>query len=576
MNKTLLRSASLMLAIALTLGVFTPGQAISQTTALMPNKIVNVAYFYKPPTNSDAATVASSFSTVILTGGDEIFRDQLLANGFSSTISQYFRAEGIQDPGSCTATPARNQIGYKAGDFCNISNNNPDWFLLDTMGNRMRTSPTSSYYRMDPGNAGWRNFFVTRLVEMSQQKGWNGVFLDNLEASLSEIQRDGITPAKYPDNASYTTAVRGFIQYLDQYYSKVYNRPVSANIIARTDEAGWFNYMPYLSGAMQERWAVAWSTTSYVSESKWISDLVLAEKTQAQGKYIILVAPGEKADTNRQKFAYASFLLVSNGKAAFRYANSSTYSEVWPYSNYSLDLGTPLGARYQSGTAWRRDFTNGYVVVDPISHAATISAVAGPTSTPTKAPTLAVTSTATKSPTTAVTSPATQVPTLAATTTPTKAPTLAVMNTATSVPTLAATSAPTQMATNTVAPAPTTTIYDTKNPAIVYSSGWKDVADALAYNGDYRRTQNIGSSATLTFTGQTFSIIYNTGPRFGHMAVYVDGVLVHTLNQETVTANFQQKWSYGGTLAPGSHTLKLIFASGPPSGRVSLDAVSIP
>src|SRR5215212_2682094 len=101
MNKRLLRGASMILAIALAMGNIIPVRATSQNTEVMPNKIINLAFFYKPPSNSDATTVAGNFSNVVLTGGDESFRDQLSANGFGSTVTQYYRSEGIQDPGSC-------------------------------------------------------------------------------------------------------------------------------------------------------------------------------------------------------------------------------------------------------------------------------------------------------------------------------------------------------------------------------------------------------------------------------------------------------------------------------------------
>jgi hypothetical protein len=528
MNKTLLRSASMILAFVLALGHFISGRATSQNAALMPDKTVNLAFFYKPPSNSDAATTAGNFSNVVLTGGDETFRDQLISNGFASAIPQYYRSEGIQDPGSCTASPTNNQIAYKAGDFCDISKNHPDWFLLDTNGNRIRTSPTSNYWRMDPGNAGWRSFFVSRLLEIDQQKGWQGVFLDNLEASLGEIKRDGLLPAKYQDDASYQTAVKGFIQYLYSNYAQAYNRPMMANIISRSTEAQWFNYTPYLTGAMQERWSVPWSNTSgYLSESKWSADMTLAEKTQAQGKYIVLVAQGAKTDTARQKFAFASYLLISNGKASFRYSDSSIYTEVWLYDNYKVQLGSPLGARYQSGTAWRRDFANGYVTVDPVNNTANITVKPAATATATKSPTLVPTSTPTKQPSATATTAA------------------------------------------------TSKLYNDKDSAFVYSSGWTQVSDSRAINGEFMVTDVVGSSVTFTFSGTKFSIIYKTGPVFGKMDVYVDGKIVGTINQYTGSALFQQKWSYRGTLAVGTHKVKMVFSS-PSGGKVSVDAVSTP
>ena len=418
MNKTIYRITGIIMALSLTFGIFNSGRAKSMSGALMSGGIVNLAFFYKPPSNSDAATVAGNFDAVILTGGDESFRDQLVAKGFNSTIIQYFGAIGIQDPGSCTSSTRNNQVAYKAGDFCSISENHPDWFLLDSNGQRVLASPGSDTYRMDPGNPGWRNFFVTRVLEWQEKSGWSGLFLDNLEASLSDIQKNGITLAKYPDDASYHAAILGFLQYLNANYSQPYDRPIVANIISRRDEATWFSYMQYLDGAMQERWAVDWSLDKYVSESKWKSDMALAEKTQSQGKYIILRAPGNQTDVNRHKFAFASYLLISNGKAAFRYS-SGIYREVWLYSDYQVDLGIPLGPRHQSGGLWRRDFTKGFVTVDPVNHTATISTdpstAASPTPLmPTATPTT-ILPTATPVQPTAV--PSTQTPVPAATNT---------------------------------------------------------------------------------------------------------------------------------------------------------------
>ena len=68
----------------------------------------------------------------------------------------------------------------------------------------------------------------------------------------------------------------------------------------------------------------------------------------------------------------ASYLLVADENAYFRYADSDNYREISLYENYSLDLGAALGPRYQDGTVWRRDFTNGTVLVDPKAKSAEI------------------------------------------------------------------------------------------------------------------------------------------------------------------------------------------------------------
>ena len=51
---------------------------------------------------------------------------------------------------------------------------------------------------------------------------------------------------------------------------------------------------------------------------------------------------------------------------------SDDYREISLYENYSLELGAALGPRYKDGTFWRRDFTNGMVLVDPKTNSAEI------------------------------------------------------------------------------------------------------------------------------------------------------------------------------------------------------------
>jgi hypothetical protein len=209
------------------------------------------------------------------------------------------------------------------------------------------------------------------VVESQQQNGWSALFLDNVEASLGKFFT--IKPVKYPDELSYQSAIKGFLQYLHVNYSQKYGRPMFGNIVALGSNDVWFSYLDYLDGAMQERFAVNWTETEYLTVKQWTNDMDVMEKTQSNGKYVILVAPGYQGDLNREKFAFASYLLISNGKAAFRYSTSSAYRDVWLYDNYNVDIGSPLGAQYQVGTVWQRDFTKGYVVVDPASHTATIT-----------------------------------------------------------------------------------------------------------------------------------------------------------------------------------------------------------
>jgi hypothetical protein len=135
---------------------------------------------------------------------------------------------------------------------------------------------------------------------------------------------------------------------------------------------------------------------------------------------------------------------------------------------------------------------------------------------------------------------------------------------ATSVPpTAIPTAVPAQpTATLAATQANTETIYDDKNAGFVYSANWQDVLDQQAFAGSYKIVADYGASVSLDFTGQSFSILYTDGPIYRRMSVYVDGSLVETITRATSEIKLQQRWDYPGQLAPGAHTLKLVFANG--------------
>ena len=142
--------------------------------------------------------------------------------------------------------------------------------------------------------------------------------------------------------------------------------------------------------------------------------------------------------------------------------------------------------------------------------------------------------------------------------------------------------APTPAATQTpVAPTPTagstaSQTLDDKNGAFAYSSGWQTVTTTNAYGGSYKETTQDGATVTFPFTGQSFSLIYKGGITFSKFDIYVDDVLVGTLDQKMGAATYQVRWDYPGQLPVGNHTLKLVFkVTSATINRGSLDAVII-
>ncbi len=331
--------------------------------------VVKLAWFYKPPVDQAVIpSLVNGYQFFILTRGDEAEREMLRTAGLQQPVLRYLRADAIMDPGSCVDAPWRNQAADQPGDFCRIQAEHPDWFLDRGAG---RPARLESDVHMDPAQPGWRSYFLAQASQLLGKSQWDGVFLDNVDASRERYQRAGFRLADYSDEASFQGAVEGFLSYLYLNHFGVYHHPLFANITYLLDPAVYFRYLRYLDGAMIENFAVDWED-GYLDPGLWEVQLQLAEKTQEEGKQVILISQGRRDDQARQVFAFASYLLVSNGRAFFRYSNDDFYRSDWHYPNYALDLGQPLGGRYQDGQVWRRDFTRGSVLVNPLDHQAQI------------------------------------------------------------------------------------------------------------------------------------------------------------------------------------------------------------
>ncbi len=340
--------------------------------------VVRLSYFYKPPASEEEQqSVISHFDTIILTRKDEWFRDEIYDSTGRNAL-QYLRFETIHDPCGlatqdhcdCDKEPFSNNVGWESDDVCRIRDEHPDWFLKNTDGNVIYLE---DFVFMDIGNPEWQQFYLSRVLQSQEREGWHGVFLDNVRGSLDHIRLLDQTLAKYPTDESYVNATANFLQFLDEAYFQPHDIPLYANLRSMpTNDAHqtWLRYLTYLDGAMDEYWAIDWGP-GYLAPADWEYSLETATLTQQEGDEFIAVSHGEANETDRQRFAFASFLLITDGTSSFRYADGN-YREVLLYNNYLLDLGQPLGSRYQVGEMWHREFERGYVVVNPTLNLAKI------------------------------------------------------------------------------------------------------------------------------------------------------------------------------------------------------------
>jgi hypothetical protein len=123
------------------------------------------------------------------------------------------------------------------------------------------------------------------------------------------------------------------------------------------------------------------------------------------------------------------------------------------------------------------------------------------------------------------------------------------------------------LATATILPAGT---YDDGNAAWHYSTYWYTAVGAGYYAGTLHFSINPKDEALVSFSGRQIVLTYTEMSDRGQVDVYVDGVKVGTLD-ESGSGSYQKTWT-SGVFAAGTHTVRLVHASGP---ITDIDAITV-
>ena len=246
--------------------------------------------------------------------------------------------------------------------YCAANQQHPDWFLTDTTGSRIQFCDYQGIWQMDPGNAAYQDAWLANVSADMKAHGWDGVMLDDTN-STEKYHLCGKTIAKYPTEASYEAATRSFLARVGP---ALMNQGflVLPNINFDCWETCWSSFIQYTSGASREWWTKSTNGTGgQYADTSWDWANSFLRITQNANKIFLAVTYAPSSDLRSQRYARASFLLDWNGGPSaliFEPGAGDPWSAEW-----TMDIGTPKGARYQVGGLWRRDYTGGTVIVNP-------------------------------------------------------------------------------------------------------------------------------------------------------------------------------------------------------------------
>jgi hypothetical protein len=250
-----------------------------------------------------------------------------------------------------------------------VNANHPGWFLTDPAGNRLNSGGYSSAWLLDVGNPAYQDAWADGVITEALADGWDGVFMDDTNPTI-RYHVDPARVARYPSDATWRAATRSMLENVGPRIRASGLLAIANVCCARDQGTVWRDWLPYLSGAMDEMFT-KWGNdpaVGYVWDwgaGGWSGQLEEVREAEAQGKYFLGVSHSQGTDGRAAAYGLTTMLLASQGRSSFALAQDYTTETRFLVYDRALLLGSPAGAHYRVGAAYRRQFSAGTVVVNP-------------------------------------------------------------------------------------------------------------------------------------------------------------------------------------------------------------------
>ena len=308
-------------------------------------------------TRLTAAQEGARYRVIVLDEADAAMIPRLRAGNPHLTVLMYVDMMSA-DP--------RDPAGHSdwAG-YTDARASHPNWFLRGRGGRPLvfKDYPTSRV--MDVGNTAYQDDGAARVGAEATSEGFDGVFLDDANASLRWVISGG--PARcvrYPTTARWQAAVYSFFTNVAPQLHRA-GLLVVANIGGSTITHGlWKRWNGPLDGAMEESFTNGGTGRDSIQNGQWPAKLGHALWSEAHAK--LALDHAVTATRSGARYGLATMLLVANGENLYSASTGYSREVWWPEYRTANALGTPLGPyRVLRNGVYRRDFTHGVVLVNP-------------------------------------------------------------------------------------------------------------------------------------------------------------------------------------------------------------------
>jgi hypothetical protein len=248
----------------------------------------------------------------------------------------------------------------------------PEWILRDNAGNKLFipwgcSGGTCPQYAADVSNQNYRNWWISNAAS-ELARGYKGVWIDDVNMELRVSDGNGSTVTPFDCNTLAPMTADNWRRYMAEMVEQIRSSLPGYEILHNSI---WFASPTEYRDQYVIRQINA---ADYIIAERGFSDPGLAAGTgpfsmgdflsfidtvHSYGKNIVI----EEYHQNGE-FGLAGYFLISNGGDALG-NQDATPDNFW--SGYATNLGSPLGIRTSWYGLYRRDFTGGMVLLNPVN-----------------------------------------------------------------------------------------------------------------------------------------------------------------------------------------------------------------
>lgn len=328
------------------------------------------------PTPAEITSVGRRYRTVIMNAWDTEKMRLLRTANPDATILVYKDLSSTRSyPGAVDngidATYLPTGVGY-----VQAQSTNQEWFARNANGERIEwSSAFPGHWQMAVWDQGYQRAWAEDVVNQVAREGWDGVFADNDLSDLGHYTNELIagtssseeTNQRLRDGLNVLTATAG--QRLNE-AGKLFVPNVSD---ARLFPGRWTERSRF-GGAMEENFSLQDPSGENLTVQSPEWDEMIRQSQDGSG-LLLLVNHGSGAAALETGFVASA--LLAGDKTCWSAQNDDYRNPAWS-TLQDVPLGSPVSPPVREGNgAWHREFTGGWVVLNPTGSATSIAVPAG-------------------------------------------------------------------------------------------------------------------------------------------------------------------------------------------------------